>query len=163
MLLIIRKVFISKESYIFFGQEKKKELTRIDSINHVETQRKSVFSRLRLLQNISQIKKDGTPEQALNTPLTRNVAIHLLEDLDWQHHFLFSCLGSEAPEPTLTSIFSQSLIVINWRVFCILALLIPDIRPLFSFCCFCFNQSFMFCVNCCNSLLSLGLSLYLSY
>lgn len=25
MLLIIRKVFISKESYIFFGQEKKKK------------------------------------------------------------------------------------------------------------------------------------------
>lgn len=70
MLLIIRKVFISKESYIFFGQEKKNEITRIDSINYVETQRKSVFSRLRLLQNISQIKKDRTPEQALNTPLT---------------------------------------------------------------------------------------------
>ena len=70
MLLIIRKVFISKESYIFFGQEKKNELTRIDSIKHVETQRKSMFSRLRLLQNISQIKKDRTPEQALNTPLT---------------------------------------------------------------------------------------------
>lgn len=52
------------------ARKKKKELIRKDSINHVGAQRKSVFSRFRLLENISQTEKDTVPEWALSTPLT---------------------------------------------------------------------------------------------